>query len=344
MSSARSGFPSEKRLISQPGTAELAHAIYYPPRNPRYVAPEAELPPLIVTSHGGPTANASRVLDLRAQFWTTRGFGVVDVDYRGSTGYGRSYRGALEGRWGLADVEDCAAAAQWLADGGRVSPDRMVIRGGSSSGLTAMAALARHKTFVAAVVLFGVADLTSLTTTTHKFESRYVGRLVPEAELVARSPLQLVGSINVPVMFVHGLDDKVVPPDQSRRMVSALRQNGVRSACRDRGGEPRLPEGHLLGALARGRARVLRLHLRFQPGRRPVARQSRPRRRRDAGRGDLAFRASRVVARPTSERPGICLANALDFFCRGGRTGGCRWPGTSAAPAAWLLWAVTGRC
>ena len=211
------------------GDAEPAHAVYYPPRNPRYVAPEAELPPLIVTSHGGPTANASRVLDLRAQFWTTRGFGVVDVDYRGSTGYGRSYRGALEGRWGLADVEDCAGAAQWLADGGRVSPDRMVIRGGSSSGLTAMAALARHKTFVAAVVLFGVADLTSLTATTHKFESRYVSRLVPEAELVARSPLQLVGSINVPVMFVHGLDDKVVPPDQSRRMVSALRQNGVRA-------------------------------------------------------------------------------------------------------------------
>ncbi|HUC14508.1 MAG TPA: prolyl oligopeptidase family serine peptidase [Acidimicrobiales bacterium] len=211
------------------GDRELAHAIYYPPRNPRYVAPEEELPPLIVSSHGGPTASASRVLDLRTQFWTTRGFGVVDVDYRGSTGYGRSYRGALEGRWGLADVEDCAAAAQSLADSGRVSPDRMVIRGGSSSGLTAMAALARHKTFVGAVVLFGVADLTSLNATTHKFESRYIGRLVPEAELAARSPLELVGSIKVPVLFVHGLDDKVVPPDQSRRMVSALRLNGVRA-------------------------------------------------------------------------------------------------------------------
>ena len=209
------------------GSGELAHAVYYPPRNPGYVAPPAELPPLIVTSHGGPTASASRVLELRTQFWTTRGFGVVDVDYRGSTGYGRDYRGALEGRWGLADVEDCAAAAQWLAENGCVDPERMMIRGGSSSGLTAMAALARHKTFVAAFVLFGVADLTSLNATTHKFESRYIGRLVPGAELVARSPLELVGRINVPVMFVHGLDDKVVPPDQSRRMVSALRQNGV---------------------------------------------------------------------------------------------------------------------
>jgi dipeptidyl aminopeptidase/acylaminoacyl peptidase len=211
------------------GDGEVAHAIYYPPRNPGYVAPEAELPPLIVTSHGGPTANASRVLDLRTQFWTTRGFGVVDVDYRGSTGYGRSYRGALDARWGLADVEDCAGAAQWLAESGRVGPNRMMIRGASSSGLTAMAALARHKTFSGAVVLFGVADLRSLTATTHKFESRYVGRLVPGSELVARSPLQLVGSINAPVLFVHGLDDKVVPPEQSRRMVSALRQNGVRA-------------------------------------------------------------------------------------------------------------------
>jgi dipeptidyl aminopeptidase/acylaminoacyl peptidase len=213
----------------QTGDGEVAHAIYYPPRNPGYVAPEAELPPLIVTSHGGPTANASRVLDLRTQFWTTRGLGVVDVDYRGSTGYGRSYRGALDGRWGLADVEDCAGAAQWLAESGRVGPDRMMIRGASSSGLTAMAALARHKTFSGAVVLFGVADLRSLTATTHKFESRYAGRLVPGSELVARSPLELVGSINAPVLFVHGLDDKVVPPEQSRQMVSALRKNGVRA-------------------------------------------------------------------------------------------------------------------
>ncbi len=211
------------------GDGEVAHAIYYSPRNPGYVAPEGELPPLIVTSHGGPTANASRVLDLRTQFWTTRGFGVLDVDYRGSTGYGRSFRGALEGRWGLADVEDCAGAAHWLAESGRVSSNRMVVRGASSSGLTAMAALARHRTFSGAVVLFGVADLTSLNATTHKFESRYVGRLVPEPELVARSPLELVGNIAAPVMFVHGLDDKVVPPDQSRRMVAALRQNGVRA-------------------------------------------------------------------------------------------------------------------
>ncbi|MGC8626484.1 MAG: S9 family peptidase [Acidimicrobiales bacterium] len=209
------------------GNGEEAHAIYYPPHNPAHEAPTGELAPLVVTSHGGPTGAASRVLDLRVQFWTTRGFGVVDVDYRGSTGYGRLYRQSLEGRWGLADAEDCAAAARWLVRLGRADPARVVIRGSSASGLTVFSALAHYPVFAAGTVLYGVADLELLAASTHKFESRYIERLVPKAQYGARSPLQFAGSIRVPVLLLHGLDDRVVPPGQSRAMASALRSEGV---------------------------------------------------------------------------------------------------------------------
>jgi dipeptidyl aminopeptidase/acylaminoacyl peptidase len=219
------------------GDGEEAHALYYAPRNPCYQAPEGELPPLIVTSHAGPTGSASAVLSLRAQFWTTRGFGLVDVDYRGSTGYGRAYRKALEGRWGIADADDCAAAARWLVKEARVDPARVVIRGSSASGFTALAALARHGVFAAGAVLYGVADLALLAKTTHKFESCYTSRLVPEEQYAARSPLQMVRHIAVPVIFFHGLDDKVVPPEQSRSMASALRDRGVRAALVEFEGE-----------------------------------------------------------------------------------------------------------
>jgi dipeptidyl aminopeptidase/acylaminoacyl peptidase len=212
------------------GGGELAHAVYYPPVNPGFRAPDGQLPPLIVTSHGGPTANASMVFEPRTQYWTSRGFAVVDVDYRGSSGYGRAYRKALEGRWGLADVEDCAAATKWLADSGRADPARVVIRGSSASGLTVLAALARHRAFAAGAVRYPVADLASLAGETHKFESRYVERLVPASEVEARSPLNLAPGIGVPVLFFHGLDDKVVPPSQSRQMAAALRQRGVDAA------------------------------------------------------------------------------------------------------------------
>ena len=158
-----------------------------------------------------------------------RGFAVVDVDYRGSSGYGRPYRRALDGVWGVADVEDCAAAARWLADRGRVDANRMVTRGASSSGLTVLAALARHRVFAAGAVRFPVTDLAGLSAATHKFESRYIGRLVPPAEVEARSPLALADRIHVPVLFLHGLDDKVVVPDQSRDMVCALRLAGTRA-------------------------------------------------------------------------------------------------------------------
>ena len=219
------------------GAGEEAHAIYYAPRNPGYEGPKGEKPPLIVTSHGGPTGSTARVLDLRAQFWTTRGFAVVDVDYRGSTGYGRAYRLALDGRWGVADAEDCAAAAEWLAKAGWSDVDRAVIRGSSASGLTVLAALARHDVFAAGTVLFGVADIATLAISTHKFESRYLERLVPEEEYAARSPLNLVPRIAAPVLFFHGLDDKVVPPDQSRQMASALRDKGARAVLIEFEGE-----------------------------------------------------------------------------------------------------------
>jgi dipeptidyl aminopeptidase/acylaminoacyl peptidase len=214
------------------GEGQEAHALFYAPRNPEVAAPEGTRPPLIVTSHGGPTGSSSSVLNLRTQFWTTRGFAVVDVDYRGSTGYGTAYRNALRGRWGEADVADCVAAAAWLAEAGQVDADRVVIRGSSASGLTALAALVGSERFAAATVLYGVTDLGTLAVQTHKFESRYTDGLVgpwPEAEDIyrARSPRWHVDEINVPVLFFQGLEDRVVPPAQAEAMVGALRARGV---------------------------------------------------------------------------------------------------------------------
>lgn len=206
------------------GDGATAYGTYYAPVNAGFRAPPGELPPLIVTSHGGPTSSASHVLNLGFQYWTTRGFAVVDVDYRGSTGYGRPYRNSLYGLWGLADVEDCAVAAQWLADQGKADAGRMVIRGASSSGLTALAALVRYPTFAAGCVAYPTVDLAALAAGTHKFESRYTDRLVPADELDARSPQ--ASGIKVPVLFFHGLDDKVVPPAQSRDMAAAIRREG----------------------------------------------------------------------------------------------------------------------
>lgn len=209
------------------GQGETAHGLFYPPHNPAFRGPPGQSPPLIVTSHGGPTDSASEALNLRTQYWTTRGFAVADVDYRGSSGYGRSYRQSLNGRWGEADVEDCARAAQWLAAQGWADAGRAVIRGGSASGLTALAALARYEIFAAAFVLYAVSDITSLATMTHKFESRYLDRLVPAGTMAERSPTNMVDRIKAPVFFLQGLDDRVVPPEQSRAMVGALHRAGV---------------------------------------------------------------------------------------------------------------------
>ncbi len=209
-----------------------AHALYYPPTNPAHVGPDGERPPLLVDIHGGPTSAARSQFQLGVQFWTSRGFAVVDVNYGGSTGYGREYRELLNGQWGVVDVEDCVAAATFLAERGDVDPERMAIRGGSAGGFTTLAALAFHDTFAAGVSKYGVADLAVLAQETHKFESRYMDSLVgpwPEAEALyrERSPLFHADQISVPLLVLQGLEDEVVPPNQSELIVEALKANGV---------------------------------------------------------------------------------------------------------------------
>ena len=212
--------------------AAVAHALYYPPANPACAGPPGERPPLLVLAHGGPTAAARRQLQLGVAYWTSRGIAVVDVDYRGSTGYGRRYRRALDGAWGVADVEDCVAAARFLADRGDVDPRRLMIRGGSAGGFTVLAALARHDTFAAGASRYGIADLEALASDTHKFESRYLDRLVgpyPEARDVylARSPIHHLEGFDAPMIVLQGDEDEIVPPAQAEMIVEALKAKGV---------------------------------------------------------------------------------------------------------------------
>lgn len=204
-----------------------AFALYYPPRNAQCQGVAGELPPLIVRGHGGPTSASSSSLSLPIQYWTSRGFAVLDVNYRGSTGFGRAYREALYGRWGECDVEDMVAGAEYLVAQGKVDPERLAIRGGSAGGYTALAALTFKDTFSAGASLYGIGDLMTLARDTHKFESRYLDRLIgplPEKEELyrARSPINHVAGLNCPVIFLQGSDDKVVPPNQAEAMVSAL--------------------------------------------------------------------------------------------------------------------------
>lgn len=208
------------------------HAFYYPPTHPEWVGNEEEKPPCIVMGHGGPTGAADPSLDLRTQFWTSRGFSVLDVNYRGSTGFGRAYRQLLDGAWGVSDVQDCIAAAQYLADQGKVDEQRLIITGGSAGGYTALAALAFHDVFRAASISYGISDLEKLVLDTHKFEARYLDRLVapyPEGLDVfrERSPIYALDKISCPMIFFQGEDDKVVPPNQAEAMVEALRAKGV---------------------------------------------------------------------------------------------------------------------
>lgn len=209
-----------------------AHGFYYPPVNPEFAPEPGTLPPLMVRSHGGPTAATSPSFSLSIQYWTTRGFAVLDVNYRGSTGYGRAYRDALKGQWGVADVEDCRTGALALADRGLADRDRLVIRGGSAGGYTTLCALAFTDAFRAGASLYGVGDLMALARDTHKFEARYLDRLIaplPEGEelYAERSPLQHADRLDCPVIFLQGLEDKVVPPNQAEAMVEALRTKGV---------------------------------------------------------------------------------------------------------------------
>lgn len=215
-----------------PDGGETAHALFYAPANPEHVGPADARPPLLVLAHGGPTAQARRQLQTAILYWTSRGIAVVDVDYRGSTGYGRTYRRALDGAWGIADVEDCVAAARFLADRGDVDGDRLMIRGGSAGGFTVLSALAFHDVFAVGASRYGVADLEALATETHKFEARYLDSLVgpfPAAKDVydARSPINHVDRLSAPMIVLQGDEDEIVPPNQSEMIVDALRAKGV---------------------------------------------------------------------------------------------------------------------
>lgn len=214
------------------GEGQRAHALYYAPCNAHFEGPEDERPPLIVMSHGGPTAATFTGLNPAIQFWTSRGFAVVDVNYRGSTGYGRTYRQALAGAWGVADVDDCVNAALFLAERGDVDRGRLAIRGGSAGGYTTLCALAFRDVFAAGASHYGIGDLEALARDTHKFESRYMDRLIgpyPEARELyrARSPIHHLEGFTSPLLLLQGLEDRVVPPLQSSAMYEAVRARGI---------------------------------------------------------------------------------------------------------------------
>ncbi|MBD8532025.1 MULTISPECIES: prolyl oligopeptidase family serine peptidase [unclassified Massilia] len=209
-----------------------AYAFYYAPANGGFELPGGELSPLIVIGHGGPTSMATSTLKLATQFWTSRGFAVLDVNYGGSSGFGRIYRDLLKGQWGVIDVEDCVAGARHLAEQGAVDPERLLIRGSSAGGLTTLNALTFHDVFKAGASYYGVSDLAGLDADSHKFESHYNEYLIaPKAQAQAvyreRSPIHHTDALKRPMIFFQGLDDKVVPPQQSETMVDALRARGV---------------------------------------------------------------------------------------------------------------------
>jgi dipeptidyl aminopeptidase/acylaminoacyl peptidase len=222
------------RAIDFPtGDGATAHAFYYPPTNADSEGPADERPPLRVICHGGPTAHATPEFELDTQFFTQRGIGVVDVNYRGSTGFGREYRRLLNGRWGEIDWQDCVAAARYLAEQGEVDPDRTWVEGGSAGGYVVFCALVFDPTaFAAGVSYFGVADVEALALDTHKFESRYLDSMIgpyPEQRDLyrARSPVHFADQLERPMLLLQGLDDKVVLPSQAEAMVEVLEGKGI---------------------------------------------------------------------------------------------------------------------
>jgi dipeptidyl aminopeptidase/acylaminoacyl peptidase len=226
--------PIAEPITFPTGDGEQARALYFAPANGAFRGPDGELPPLLVLAHGGPTGAASSAVSLDRAFFTSRGIAVVDVDYRGSTGYGRAFRDALRERWGIADVEDCVAAARYLVDRGSVDGSRLAIRGGSAGGYTALAALTfRPDVFAAGISHYGIADLELIHVDGHKFESRYDEGLVApwteagRAVFRERSPIHFLDRVRAPVLLFQGLDDKVVPPSQLDAMEAAFAARGV---------------------------------------------------------------------------------------------------------------------
>ncbi len=217
-------FPTENGLT--------AHAYFYAPQNRDHDPPEHELPPLIVKSHGGPTGAASSTLELKIQYWTSRGFAVLDVNYGGSTGYSREYRQRLFDKWGIVDVDDCINGAKHLIQRQLADPNRVIIAGGSAGGYTTLCALTFRNFFKAGASYYGVSDLEALAKDTHKFESRYLDKLIapyPEGRdiYLKRSPIHFTEKLSCPVILMQGLEDKIVPPDQAEMMVNALREKGL---------------------------------------------------------------------------------------------------------------------
>jgi dipeptidyl aminopeptidase/acylaminoacyl peptidase len=227
------GYLSMPRSLEFPTeNGETAHAIFYSPQNPDYVADEIEKPPLLVMSHGGPTSSTSMSLQYSVQYWTSRGIAVLDVNYRGSSGYGRAYRERLKGEWGIIDVDDCVNGARYLAQTGQVDDNRLAIRGGSAGGYTTLCALTFRDSFKAGASHYGISDLEALAKDTHKFESRYLDGLIgpyPERRdlYIERSPIHFTERLACPMILFQGLEDKVVPPNQAEMMVEAVRAKGL---------------------------------------------------------------------------------------------------------------------
>ena len=228
------GILSKPEVLNiQNAAGQTVFGLYYPPASDIYQGPDGDTPPVILSVHGGPTASVNRGLNLKVQYWTSRGFALFAIDYSGSTGYGRAYRERLDGNWGKRDVEDCVQGAQFLAATGRADPKRLLISGGSAGGYTVLAALAASDLFAAGACYYGISDLLQLHKLTHKFEAGYLYRLLGispddgEAVFRERSPLYHVGKMTRPVILFQGVEDKVVPPDQAREIVKALRAQNV---------------------------------------------------------------------------------------------------------------------
>ena len=226
-------FSSLPEAIEFPTASGLsAHAFFYPPCHRDFEAPAGDKPPLLVMGHGGPTSMATNAYRAGVQYWTSRGIAVLDVNYGGSSGFGRAYRQRLDGAWGVVDVQDCIAGARFLVQRGDVDAGRLIIRGGSAGGYTTLSALAFHDAFACGASLYGIGDLATLAQDTHKFEARYLDRLVgpwPEARELyrERSPIHHLDGLKCPLILLQGAEDKVVPPAQSRRMHAALKAKGV---------------------------------------------------------------------------------------------------------------------